>query len=365
MRVGHIICIALALTGTARAALQNGIEVIVNDSIITTLHVEDSARDAVQLLRRTYRDPEVLKRKLATTYDEAIQRLVERELILDEFKSSGGAIPEPILDDEVQKEIRQRFNNDRITFIKSLQAQGLTAEIFRERLKEDLIIRYMLQKNIISITVISPAKIEAFYREHMSEFQLGDQVKLRMIIFSVGGAETTEVFARASEVLAKVRNGDAAFIEMAGLYSQGSQKNGDWGWVDQKSPNLKRGLADIAFTLETNKVSNVIGVATDLSGDYWVYQYDTKGTLIRASQYSAKDEPLATKAGPDLGNPPAPPVPPDDFYLMLVEEKQAARVKTLVEVRDEIEGQLIGQERERLRRRWLDRLRQKAFVRFF
>jgi hypothetical protein len=59
------------------------------------------------------------------------------------------------------------------------------------------------------------------------------------------------------------------------------------------------------------------------------------------------------------------PALPQEFYLMYVDEKQAARTRTLSEVRDEIEKDLLLQERARLQKKWIDRLRAKSFVRYF
>jgi hypothetical protein len=58
-------------------------------------------------------------------------------------------------------------------------------------------------------------------------------------------------------------------------------------------------------------------------------------------------------------------VMPNTIYLLYVEEKQSARTRLLAEVRDEIEKDLLLQERARLQRKWLQRLRAKSFVRYF
>ena len=53
------------------------------------------------------------------------------------------------------------------------------------------------------------------------------------------------------------------------------------------------------------------------------------------------------------------------YYLMLVEEKKPAQFKPLNEVRDEIEHTLIGDERGRLQKKYIERLKTKSFVRYF
>ena len=57
--------------------------------------------------------------------------------------------------------------------------------------------------------------------------------------------------------------------------------------------------------------------------------------------------------------------PPIEFYLMLVEDKHAQRFKTLTEVREQIEKDLLAQERSRLEKQWVDKLKKKTFVRVF
>ena len=52
-------------------------------------------------------------------------------------------------------------------------------------------------------------------------------------------------------------------------------------------------------------------------------------------------------------------------YLMLVEEFRPTHVRSLPEVRDEIEKTLLLQERGRLYRQWIDRLKAKSFVIYF
>jgi hypothetical protein len=57
--------------------------------------------------------------------------------------------------------------------------------------------------------------------------------------------------------------------------------------------------------------------------------------------------------------------PPQEFYLMLLEDKRPAHLKPLGEVRDEIEKDLLAEEKGRLEQQWLDRLKKKTFLRYF
>ena len=343
--------------------LRNAIAAIVNDSIITHQQVEDHVSVALDALRRTpLRDPAAFQQKRIETLVSGLEDLVTKELILADFKSTGIPVPDTLIEDEIRDRIRKRFG-DRVTLTRTLQAQGITQEAFRKRVYEDLVLQYMRQKNVSQAVMISPRKIENFYTNNLHKFQLDDQVKLRAIVLNSPTPGTSEDVRRlAQEIAGKLEEG-AAFAEMATIYSEGSQRaeGGDWGWRERNY--LRKGLSDVVFSLERGQRTGLVGLAKDLEESYWIYLYDKLGQRMVAKKYSAKDElgEIKPVEGDEIQTMPQP----QEFYLMLVEDKRVAHVRALEEVRDEIEKELIVQERARLHKKWVERLRAKAFVRTF
>lgn len=356
-----VVLITLLIAGfSASAGSPNGIAAIVNDTVITYYEVQAYTFQAVDLLRRTYgRNPEVLNQKVTETMMDGLEQLIEKQLILDDFKAAGGLLPESIIDDEVKDRIRKVFG-DRITATKSLQAQGKSFESFRKEIHDEIIVQFMRQKNVASAITISPTKIEHYYATNGHQFQVQDEVKLRMIMLNrADGSSAGELLARAREISRKVEEG-IPFGEMAAAYHQGSQKGGDWGWVERKV--LNKGLSEIAFSLRPGERSGVIGLARE-ADSYWIFEYTKTNSAAMGRRYSNKDEFLEAKRF-QLSSGEEPPSP-QEVYLMLVEEKRDARVRPLEEVRDEIEKTLIFQERARLHKQWIDRLKAKHFVAYF
>src|SRR5206468_7485976 len=105
------------------------------------------------------------EKKLLETLNDALEQLVQRQLILSDFKTAGYNLPESYIDDAVQERIHQRYG-DRVTLIKTLQAEQMTYEAFRQQLREQFIVEALRQKNISSELIISPHKIEVYYAEH-------------------------------------------------------------------------------------------------------------------------------------------------------------------------------------------------------
>jgi peptidyl-prolyl cis-trans isomerase SurA len=296
------------------AELVNGVAAIVNDSIITYEDVMAVSARALDLYERQYgRQSPAFRTKALEAQQEAIESLVERKLILHEFKTAGYNLPESVIEDSIKRRIHDRFG-DRLKLIQTLQAQGKTYENFRQEVREQIIEGAMRSKHVAQEILISPAKIESYYTQHADAFKLADQVKLRMIVLDKAkhGDGTSKL---AGEIQAKLKEG-VKFAEMATLYSDGSQaaQGGDWGWVERSV--LREDLRDAAFSLPKGQPSDIIDKT-------------------------------------------------DACYLMLVEDSRSAHVRPINEVRDEIEKNLVAEERARLEKKWIDRLRSKSFIRSF
>jgi peptidyl-prolyl cis-trans isomerase SurA len=301
----------------AEVELADGIQAIVHDSLITFLQVEDRMVPVRDELRRRYSgEPEVFFKKLRETLDETLTNLLENALILHDFDASDKyRFPESVIDEQIQAHIRSNFGDNRVRFIKTLQAQGKTYEDFRKELRNHLIIQQVRYLHGSSAVIVSPHKIEVYYVEHKDQFKVESDVKLRMIVLNRLAGDTNETRQLAGEILAKLNEG-AAFSEMASVYSQGSQRTqgGDWGWVVKSE--LRKELADVAFALKPGEHSGVIET-------------------------------------------------PEACYLMLVEDSRPERILPLNEVRGRIEALMLGQEANRLQKQWIERLEKKTFVRYF
>jgi peptidyl-prolyl cis-trans isomerase SurA len=358
------ICVGLAVGATARAApviqAQNGIAAIVNNAVITFLDVENHAKAGIDLLRRTYySQPDVFNQKVGETLVKALEDLIEIKLILDDFKAQGGTVPDSVIEDEIRDRIRRTYGN-RAVLTKTLQAEGMTLEAYRQRLREEIIVQHMRQKNIAQALLISPAKIERYYATNFSKYKLDEQVRLRLIVLKASPGTENETKRRMVEILALIEQG-AAFGEMAAVYSEGSARQ-QQGEVDPVERSKKSGISSVGFELNPGQHSGVIGLARENDDTYWIYRYNAAGQLTHGSKYTARDKvEEERKFRPDE----PPPVSPHEFYLVKTEEKRPPRTRSLEEVRDEIEKNLLLTEQARLQKRWIDRLRAKAYVREF
>jgi parvulin-like peptidyl-prolyl isomerase len=317
-----VFVVALGFAGSAlsqRAEVIDGIAAIVNNDVVTISQVRELIGARERSLRELYRGQE-LEEKIKETRLSAIKDLIDRQLILQEFKKmqeKGATIPDYVIDDRVQAVIRQEFGGDRAAFVRTLQAQGFTLTRFKEIEREKIIVQAMRQSKVENNFVISPTQIQAYYDKNKSSYATPEQVKLRMIVIREGSSgdvpDTGSKKELAEEIRQKVASG-AEFDRMAEMYSEDEttqQVGGDWGWIERNTLNEE--LTKVAFALRPGEVSPVITIE-------------------------------------------------NTHYILMVDAKRSASIKPMSDVRDEIEKNLIQQERTKAQQRWLDTLRQKAYI---
>lgn len=310
-----VLSVCLVLPAAAQPAVVDGIKGVVANRIVTYSEVEDYTRPAADSLRREYYgQPQVLQQKMNQALNDSLEQLIERLLILRSFDTEGYKLPDGVVDELVKERIKERFG-DRITFMKTLQAQGMTVEQFRKQVRDQYIESALRHQHVQQQIFVSPYKVETYYKAHQEDFRVQDEVKLRMIVLPKKDPSDTNTVKLAQEIEAQVKSG-TPFKEMAETYSQGSQQHqgGDWGWVERSV--LRKELADVAFKLKPGTVSD-------------------------------------------------PVVTSDTVYLMKVEGARPAHVRPLTEVASEIEKTLRIQEQAKLQKKWIESLKKKTFIRYF
>lgn len=309
-------CRAAFSAEPAEPQVIDGIAAIVNEDVITYSQVRALSAPREKLLRSQATGDELVK-KIIEARQAALNDLIDRQLIIQAFKKEDYQIPDHFVDDRVREIIQESFGGDRNTFIKTLEAQNYTLGEFKKMETERMIVQAMRSKNIKRDYIISPVKIEEYYKAHRDEFTAKEQVKLRMIMIP-SHADTGNSAAQkamAEEVLGKLTSG-AEFERMAQIYSEDSTREvgGDWGWIERKT--LAVPLEKVAFSLPVGKISHIV----EFGGNY---------------------------------------------YILRVDDKRGGSTRSLADVRPEIEKKLMQEKAQHLQEQWIASLRSKAFIKTF
>lgn len=296
----------------------NGIVAVAEDKIIT---VADVSREITPLLpglqRETIRNEQEYNAKIEALQDSVIQDLIDRVLIIKEFKKDEKKqIPEAIVDAEIARMQSDQFDNDRSKFLAYLRSRGTTLREFRKEQEDEIIYRYMQGQQRKSQSVVSPVKIELFYNENKDRFYREDEVHLRLIQLTRTEGETdAQLAAMGTAILAKLKAG-TSFEDLAKEYSKDARKSkgGDWGWL--KRSDFKKEFSDPAFALKKGESSQ-------------------------------------------------PVLLPEGCFLLFAEDRKFAGIQPIDEVRDQIERILVSQMSRSGQERWLERLRRNGYVKHY
>jgi peptidyl-prolyl cis-trans isomerase SurA len=295
----------------------NGIAAIAEDKIITVDDVRREVTPLIPQLQREARNEQEFNQKLEALQDNAIQNLIDRVLVIKDFqKDDKKHVPESFVDNQIADQLSEQFDNDRSKFLAYLRARGTTMRDYRREVEEDIIYNYEMHQQHKSQSIVSPVRIEQYYKENKDRFYQDDSVHLRLIQLSRANGETDgELKGQSDAILLRLRSGEK-FEDLAKEYSSDSRraKGGDWGWM--KRSDLKPEFSEPLFSVKKGECSQ-------------------------------------------------PVILPEGGFLLFAEDRKYAGIQPLEEVRDQIERTLVQQMTRDYEERWLERLERNGYVKRF
>ena len=243
---------ALVLPG--RAAIVEEIVVKVNNRIISKSEFEERS---AYILRQIYQQAagSELDEKLEDARQTMLANMITELLLIERAQS--------LLDlDKVRKNLVDDFrkqqniaNDDELE--KLLKEQNMS----RKDLEEQLI-RLAVPGEVINYEVrrkisVSDAEIKAYYDAHRKDYESAPTVTFNEIVLFYEDASKPEVEARARGVVREARGG-TDFSELVQKYSEAPSKETGGFLGPLGSGDLSPAIADAAFSLKINDVSDPI-----------------------------------------------------------------------------------------------------------
>lgn len=318
-----VLCVAHAVHGDSGAPapanqVVDGYAAIVNGSVITVGDVMKVLEPMDRQLRRMYKqESKALQKQRAQLYDEALETLIGRRLILDAFAKQETPLPERVVDQQIQEIIHSRFKDDRDLLHKTLMAGQLTMEEWRAEMRDEIIVSLMIRREVKSRVRVSPQAAREAYDAEPQTYRVPSKIRIRLI--GVPSNETGEARAakraRAEELRAALeKDEDFARAAAQGGAAVQTLKGGMPFWI--APPLLHEELAQAAAAMKPGTLSDVIEAE-------------------------------------------------DGFYVLKLEERQEGGQLSFDEAKPAIENALQKKEHDRLYKEWIARLRQQSYVKVF
>jgi len=305
--------ILLSLRG-AEAKTVDRILVQVNDEIITLSELNREMVPVRKELASKYTG-EKLEEVLQKAEKQVLETLIQEKLLYQKAAELGfGANVESRVSSYLQQLMKENNIKDTDELSTALEQQGMTLKDYREQLRKRIMRDDLVQEFVGSrITLLTP-EIEKFYKDHAAEFTTPEEVTLsEIIIASQGDDKAAE--SRVNDLVGRVQKGES-FASLASQYSSG--------------PTANKGGSIGTYILSKLNPDTAFAIANVKEGDI--------------------SKPQKIKEG---------------YVIYRVDKRKAAYVRPLDEVRTEIKNQLYQRKFAPELERYINQLREDAYVQFF
>ncbi len=299
----------------AFAATVNG-QVITKNQVAFMLAPE-FARLTAQFPRR---GPE-FERQFNEAKENILQELIDRQIILDEFKQMGATIRPHLIDEEVKNQIRTLYNGDETKFREELKRSRLTMEGYREMTREKMVVQAMRAKQFADAPPPLPHEIQAEYNEikPMLRDTTKDVISFKKIFvprvdFQDPSSTEEGQLSLAEEIAAKIRQG-GNFEELAKAHS--ADAFADVGGIQTDVPR------------------------TDLSPEFAAILFDAKDGQL------ANNGPIEDPAG---------------YTLVIPTSRKLGPSPPLSQVREMVENRVRSKKTSAQYERWIESRRKRAMI---
>jgi parvulin-like peptidyl-prolyl isomerase len=298
-----------AVTNGPRTTAIDGYAARVDSTVITYGEVRESVAPYVQQLMRKYKGRELAERMQAAFIDGR-EALIEEALLKAETKTRELSLPDKVVDDEVNRLIRERFNNDRALLSRALADRRMTFDEWKQEVRDQVTLRIFYSQEVTRRASVPTQAVRDEYERTKEEYFIPFKVKYRFILISKGktGEDLDVKRKQAEDTLRKLRDG-ADFDAVAKEVSEGDLAVSPW-----------REPKDVREELRPALLSTPAGQVSD---------------LIEA---------------------------PGEFYIVKVLERLEQGYAPFEQVQKNIEGKLLAAERDRLHTALIKTITAKHFV---
>jgi peptidyl-prolyl cis-trans isomerase SurA len=240
----------------------NGIAAKVNGRVITKNQVSFMLAPVfAQLATQFPRRGAQFEAKLKETKANIIQELIDRQIILDEFKQLGASIKPNLIDEEIKRQMRELYNGDELKFREELKRSRLTMEGYREMTREKMVVQAMRAQQFSDAPPPLPNEIEKEYSEIRASLRdvTKDMITFQKIFIPASDPQnplaTPETQLALSEDVARQLAEGKDFTELAKSYSKDAFAES--GGLQENVPrtDLSPEFAAIIFEAPVGKVA--------------------------------------------------------------------------------------------------------------
>ena len=182
-----ILCLIIVLiTGTGYSEVSNRVEAVVNDELITLYELNKRIEEL------TGQRPDDIRalneEQFIETRRSILESMINEKIALEKARELGLEATESEIDSYIEniKTANQWTQED---LVSQLKGEGLAYEVFRKRIKEDMVRNSLMNYEVQGKTIVREDQIIEYYQEHKDDFKIEGQVDIASIFLMKSGTD--------------------------------------------------------------------------------------------------------------------------------------------------------------------------------
>lgn len=229
---------------------------VVNEDIISLYDLSKAMQPFEKRIRASGYSPEKEQKMLFKVREEILNKLIEGKLSDQEASRFKIVVTDNEINGTIGRVKKINYYTDE-ELAAALKKEGMSMAEYRKQIKDQILRKKLVNRQINSKIVVTKADIEAYYKQHLPEYGEKKKYRLRHIIMRVSldadDVDKQRVYQRMKKILADLQDGKS-FEMLARTHSElSAEEGGDIGEFDAEelAPQLQKALAgkgEKAFT---------------------------------------------------------------------------------------------------------------------
>jgi len=313
MKKTLILLILLFLSGGAVFGSQDVVEeiiAIVNDDIITRSEYEASLRSLYQMLQSQL-EGEELNKQFNLLKGNLLETMIREMLLLQEAREKDFDVTEQV-NLYIENLMKENNIETDAQLRQELRKQGLDYEGWKKQLEESFLKQALIYNEVDRYIVLDDSELISYHKSHPEEFTEPAEYRLRVIYISPEGKSEEELQAKKEEISRRLSEGED-MADLAGQYSEGPEKESQGDLGSFQKGELEKALEEAVEKLNPGEIHS------------WI---------------EARN----------------------GWYLLKLEEKKEARLKSFEEVKQEIEKKIFSERKRNKTEEYIKKLIESNYV---
>ena len=262
--ISSILISILLLAPDLYAANNNRVVAFVNEDVITLYELNNRIEE---LTGKTIDELKAANEKeFLNTRDKVLDLMIDEKLAEAKIKELKLEVSDADVDDYIEyvKE-RNKFTQEQL--LAQLKREGVTYDKFREKIKDDLERRSLIDREIREKLIITEEDISKYYQSHKKDYEKPGKAHIASIFLVPDSPESQaqldELEKKGKEILARLKNGED-FGALAREFSNGpgAEEGGDLGSITLTDVDPK--ILKVINSLKEGEVSSLINMGNRL-----------------------------------------------------------------------------------------------------